>query len=88
MSFSNPHGATSSCAEAKKTRATEKCLCCLIEQADKSSLINVAPLITPIRNNVIQNTDFVYTAPEAPNYNPSQNIFQTNSWINTVVQRK
>ncbi len=88
MSFLNPHGAASSCVEAKKTRAAEKCLCCLIEQADKSSQVNVAPFIPSLRPSLIPDIDFVSPAPSISRSNYPRTLLSANRWLNTVVQRK
>lgn len=41
--LSSPHKNFGVCAEAQKTKATEKCLCCALQQADHPSPGNLIP---------------------------------------------
>ncbi|GEM_PF-4677790 len=88
MAFSNPHGASMACAGAKKTGATEKCFCCALQQADKSSSLNIYPV--PPSLNLTHLVDFHFDAPsfESLKSHPSQFGISQNKWLQTIVQHK
>lgn len=88
MNLLGSHDAGSQCA-TQQTSAPEKCLCCVLEQADKNQQVfsqqnfNLTPALPP-KSTLIEPV----TAPPRKRSVKNKSSPEWNKWLRTVVQNK
>ena len=89
MSFFTSHDASSQCASSQQTNSTEKCLCCILERADKNQQVfsqqnfNLIPVLPP-SSILIEPVAVPLKKQPAKNKSSPEHF----KWLRTVVQNK
>lgn len=88
MNLVASHDVASQCASGQSSSA-DKCLCCIIEQADKTAHVTATPNhnIVLALPPLLHEMPFFLTALNSEKYNLNKSPHK-NKWLRTVVQNK